>query len=192
MRGSLSGAYIQDYQRDRETEATGVVFDNEERRRHEAETAWEYMLSEVTTLNLSATYWHDVYDRNPTFQEEFHDLEAYGGNVGLTRALRVFNRPIYGRFNLGSYHYGYETSQTDNTYLQLGVSAALNETCTLFLDLGPRYTESEYPVTRLVPASIPGFSFPVQETETSREWGGSGNLSLRYDGEKAIWEAALS
>jgi hypothetical protein len=192
LRGSLSGAYIQDYQRDRETEATGVVFDNEERKRHQMETAWEYMLSEVTTLNLSGTYWHDVYERNPTFQEEYHDLEAYGGNVGLIRALRVFNRPVYGRLNLGSYHYKYTTSQTDNTYLNLGFSTAISETYTLFLDLGPRYTVSEYPVTRLVPASIPGSYTLVSETETSRDWGGSGRLSLSYDGEKTFWEAALS
>ena len=192
LKGGLSGAYIRDYRRDREAEATGVVFGNEERVRHEAETAWEYLLTEITALNFSATYWNDDYEREPSFREEFRDLEAYGGTLGLSRALRFFNRPTYGRVNLGYYHYEYETSETDYYYLNLGFSTQFHEAYTLLLDVGPRYTENEYPVTRLTPAPIPGFFFVVEDTETSSDWGGSGRLSLSYDGEKTRWEGTLS
>lgn len=192
LKGGVSGAYIRDYRRDRQAEVTGVVFENEERVRYEAETSWEYLLTEITALTLSATYWNDDYERDPSFRDEFRDLEAYGGTLGLSRALRVFNRPTYGRVNAGYFHYEYETSETDYYYLNLGFSSEISETYTLLLDVGPRYTESEYPVARLVPAPIPGFFFVVQETETSSDWGGSGRLSLAYEGEKTRWEAALS
>jgi len=192
LKGGLSGAYIRDFRRDREVETTGVVFENEERTRYQLDTAWEYLLTEITALNLTATYWKDDYERDPTFQEEFRDLEAYGGNIGLSQALRVFNRPTYGRLNLGYYNYRYEFSETDYYYLNLGFSTQLSETYTLLLDAGPRYTENEYPVTRIVAGSIPGTFRIVAEEETSEDWGGSGRLSLAYAGEKTNWEAALS
>jgi hypothetical protein len=192
LKGGISGAYIRDNRRDREAETTGVALANEERVRYELQTDWEYLLSEITALNLAATYWEDDYQRDAAFREEFRDLEAYGLNLGLTRALRVFNRPTYGRLNLGGYHYEYETSQTDYYYLNLGFSTQLHESYTLLLDVGPRYTDSKYPTTRLEPTAVPGLFAIVAETESSRDWGGSGRLSLAYAGEKTNWEAALS
>ncbi len=192
LKGGVAGVYIRDYRRDREAEATGVVFGNEERVRFEAQTSWEYLLTEITALNFSAAYWNDDYEQDPAFQEEFRDLEAYGGTLSLSRALRFFNLPTYGRVNLGYYHYTYETSETDSYYLNLGFSTQFHEAYTLLLGAGPRYTESEYPETRLVPAPIAGFFFVVRDTETSSDWGGSGRLSLAYESEKTNWEAALS
>lgn len=181
LRGGLSGAYIRDYRRDRETDTTGVTFENEERERYKAETTWEVLLNEITALNLFGTYWEDNYERDPTFREEFRDLQAYGGNIGLTHALRVFHRPTFGRVNFGYYNYEYEFNETDYYYLNLGFSSEINETYTLLLDVGPRYTENTFVVTA-----------PVLEKITSRDWGGSGRLSLTYAGEKTNWEAALS
>ena len=192
LKGGLSGAYIRDFRRDREVETSGVVFENEERTRYQLDTTWEYLLTEITALNLMATWWKDDYERDPTFQEEYRDLETYGGNIGLSQALRVFNRPTYGRVNMGYYNYQYEFNETDYYYLTLGFSTQLNETCTLLLDVGPRYTENEYVVTSVVPGPIPGTFRVVAEEETSEDWGGSGRLSLAYAGEKTNWEAALS
>jgi len=129
LKGGLSGAYIRDFRRDREVETSGVVFENEERTRYQLDTTWEYLLTEITALNLMATWWKDDYERDPTFQEEYRDLETYGGNIGLSQALRVFNRPTYGRVNMGYYNYQYEFNETDYYYLTLGFSTQLNETC---------------------------------------------------------------
>jgi hypothetical protein len=192
LKGGFSGGYIQDYRRDRETETTGVVFENEERVRYEAQTSWEYLLTEITTLNLTADYWKDDFERAASFREEYRDLEAYGGSLGLTRALCFFNPPTHGRLNLGVYHYDYETSETDYYYLNVGFSTQIHEAYTLLLDIGPRYTESEYTTTRLVPTSIPGLFAIATDKQSSNDWGGSGRLSLTYDGEKTHWEASLS
>lgn len=192
LRGTLSGAYIRDYQRDREIETTGVVFDNKERKRHEMGSAWEYMLSDITTLTLSGTWWKDDYTRNSDFREDDSDLESWGGNMGLIRAMRIFDHPIDGRLNIGAYRYQYETSKTDNIYLNLGFNVALSETLSLLLDAGPRYTESDYPIRHLVPAPIPGFYRVTQEMENSGDWGGAGRLSLGYKGRKTFWDLALS
>lgn len=192
LKGGLSGAYIQDYRRDQETEATAVVFGNEERERYEIQTAWEYSLSEITAVSLFATYWQDDYERDPSFRDEYRDLETYGGSLGLTQALRVFHRPTYGRVNLGYYRYQYESNETDYYYLNVGFSTEINETYTLLLDAGPRYTENDFTVVRLVPGSAPGSVRLVTDEESGSGWGGSGLLSLAYAGETTTWEAALS
>lgn len=187
IRGALSGAYLQDYHRDQETVETGVVFGNEKRTRYEMQSEWEFLLSEVTAVNISAIYWQDQYDQITASQEGGHNLKTYGGALGLTRALRVFQRPTYGRVNLGCYRYEYEDSDTDNFYLNIGFSTEIDETFTLLLDIGPRYTESEYTVLD----STVGNLYTIAAKETSRDWGGGGRLSIKYVGEKTDWVAAL-
>ena len=185
LNGDVTGIYIRDFRRDRETETTGTIFENEERKRTEVQTSWEYLPSEIIALNLYATYWKDEFERAPTFQEELRDLEAFGGNFGVTHALRMLHRPVYGRGNIGYYHYRYPTNETDYYYLNIGFSAELDEKFSLLLDIGPRYQRSKYTTV-----GIP--SGGVSTTTTTRDWGGSGKVSLVYAGEKTNWEAAIS
>ena len=185
------GAYINDNRREDQVAETGVVFENVERTRWEAQLAAKYLPSEKAAVNVFGQYWNDDYE-DQRLRSSISDLEAAGGGIGYTHLMSVFYHPTYFRMNAGYFNYDYETAETDYYYLTMGASAEINETYTFMAEAGPRYTDSEFDAARR--ESVPGTSFSevVIRRENSDDWGWNGLLSLAYRGEMTNWELALS
>lgn len=188
---SSQGAYINDNRRDDQVAETGVVFENVERNRWEALLSGEVLISENAALSVFGSYWNDDYEDREQ-RSSFSDLEVIGGGLNYTRLMSVFYRPSHLRLNAGYFNYNYDTAETDYYYLTVGTSIEVNETYSVIVEGGPRYTDSEFDVAREQTLPFPPFSQVEIDEETSSNWGGNGLVSLAYQGEKTDWEIALS
>ncbi len=182
---SSEGAFIIDNRRDDQVTETGVVFENVERTRWEAQMAADYKLTELAAVNLFGRYENDDYEDRQQ-RSGFSDLETKGGGLGYTHLLPVFHRPTYFRLNAGYFNFDYDTAETDYYYLTVGASAEISEKYAIVVEGGPRYTDSDYDVARRENGRV------VIEQDDSRNWGGNGLISLVYTGEKTNWELALN
>ncbi len=188
---SSKSAYINDNRRDDQVAETGVVFENVERNRWEAMLSGEILFSENAALSVFGNYWNDDYEDRQQ-RSSFSDLEVIGGGLGYTHLMPVFYRPSRLRLNAGYFNYNYDTAETDYYYLTVGASIEVNETYSVIVEGGPRYTDSEFDVAREQTLPFAPFTRVEIDEETSSNWGGNGLISLAYQGEKTNWDIALS
>ncbi len=153
---------------DRDIETTGMVESVDERKRHEYELGFDYRLTEVAAMALSMGYLRDDWDSN-NFDRQ--DLKAPTANLNFTYDLGQWWDSTISRLNFGFGRYEYETSDTYNYFTSMGVQHWFTEMVNLIVDLGVRYTDSDFDRPHLV--FVPPASFQVRIVEENNsDFGG--------------------
>jgi len=182
LRMSAGAGYTVDNRRDRDIETTGLVLSTEERKRYNGSLSGEYILTEKTAASLSYAYNRSDFD-----DPEEVDYKYHSSNLGFTHDISEFFPRTVARMNFGYYYYDSSDTAIDIYSGTVGFSWAMTEVFNLLVDLGTRYTSSEFMVAQRHPF-IP-FIIITRE-ETDHTWGGVGHVALSYQGE--VTTASLS
>ena len=159
---------------DRDIETTGMVESVDERKRQEYEFGFDYRLTEVAAMALSVGYLRDDWDSDDFDRQ---DLKAPTATLNLTYDLGQWWDSTVSRLNFGFGRYEYETSDTYNYFGSVGVQHGFTETVNLIVDLGVRYTDSDYDGSELV--FVPPFFYQVRTVEKNNsDYGGVGQAIL--------------
>jgi len=182
FRVSAGAGYTVDSRRDRDIETTGLVLSSEERKRYNGSLSGEYVLTEKTAASLSYAYDKDDFD-----DPEEVDYKYHHSNLGFTHDLSEFFPRTVARMNFGYSYYDSSDTTIDIYSGTLGLSWAMTEVFNFLMDLGTRYTSSEFLVAQRHPF-IPFVIITREEKDHS--WGGVGHVALAYRGE--VTTASLS
>jgi hypothetical protein len=175
FRISAGAGYTVDSRRDRDIETTGLVLSSEERKRYTGSLSGACVFTEKTAASLSYTYERDDFD-----DPEEVDYKYHRSNLGITHDLSEILPRTVGRMNFGYSYYDSSDTTVDSYSGTVGGSWAMSEVFNLLIDLGARYTCSEFSVTRRHPL------FPfimITREEKDHSWGGVGQVALSYRGE---------
>ena len=187
-RVGLSGLaeYKRDSSPDRDLEITGLVLSDKKRQTQRYVLSGDYTFSEKTSAALSYEYFKEDYD-----SEEESDLESGSVNLLLLHDLSFLTPAMQGRLNIGYSHYSFTDTKIDSYGASIGVSKAFSETWNIVVDVGARYTQSEFEVreVRFVP---PIFYQLVKVDKEDDGWGGIGKAILTYRGEKSTLDVMFS
>jgi len=174
--------YTVDNRRDRDIETTGLVLSSEERKRYTGSLSGEYILTEKTAASLSYAYNRSDFDDPQEIDYKYHS-----SNLGFTHDLGKFLPRTVARMNLGYSYYDSSDTELDIYSGTVGFSWAITEVFDLLIDLGTRYTRSEFLAARrhpLIPFII------ITREEKDHSWGSVGHVALSYRGE--VTTASLS
>lgn len=164
---------------DRDLETTGLVYSNDRRDRQDYGLGFDHSLSEKTAMAFSFRYLQDKWD---DVDSDRQDLDMYSPIMQFTHDLGEWWHSTIGRFNFGFTRYEYDTSDINYYFTTVGFQHYFSETVNLIVDLGARYTESDYSRPQLV--FTPPSSLEMQMVETSDEdFGGVGKAILEMQGE---------
>jgi hypothetical protein len=140
------------------------------------ERAWssasmDYKLSELTWLTASYRFVWNSYQK-PQYRDQSHDVQAgftadVGNHIPRTKAM----------FNTGYSQYLLPNSRTVNIMATAGLSHEVNETLSVLLDGGARFTDAEATVN--VPILSPLPIFEQQQSERT-DWGGVFHTTVKY------------
>jgi hypothetical protein len=172
---SADAGYTVDNRRDRDIETTGLVLSSEERKRYRGGLSGEYMFTEKTAASLSYAYHRSDYDDPEEVDYKYHTT-----NLGFTHDLSEFLPRTMARMNFGYAYYDSSGTDLDIYSGTLGMSWSITEVFNLLVDLGARYTDSEFSVARRDPFNP--FVIITSE-EKDHDWGAVGYLELFYRGE---------
>ena len=170
--------------RDRDVETTGIVASNDKRKRGAFGLGLDYTMTEKTGMALSFDYLKDKWDSTNIDRQ---DLEDYKAVLNFTHNLSQFERPTIGRLNFGFERYKFEgqdiqTSDTYNYFTTIGGQHWFSETVNLLVDLGARYTDSDFVTPQLV--FVPPSSTEIRIVEINNTgFGGTGQAILEKRGE---------
>ena len=170
--------------RDRDVETTGIVASNDKRKRGAFGLGFDYTMTEKTGMALSFDYLKDKWD---SINIDRQDLEDYRAALNFTHNLSQFERPTTGRLNFGFERYKFEgqeieTSDTYNYFGTIGAQHWFSETVNLLVDLGARYTDSDFVTPQLV--FVPPSSTEIRIVEINNTgFGGTGQAILEKRGE---------
>jgi hypothetical protein len=173
LRTTLNAAFSRDSQLDRDIGVTGLLLGTAIRESQKYGLNMEYDLTEITSTSLSYGYTTQEYD-NP----EFADYNYHQAGWGLTHRLDKYWNNTTGRLNINYGHYDYPTIGIDYYAGTIGFMHRLTEVWHLQVDVGARYTESEFHFLNL--------------ERTNSGWGGVGSLEFGYQGEYAAAGLTLS
>ena len=180
-----NGDYAIDSQIDRDIEITGLVLSAEEREKQSYGGSANFSLSETSSLSLSYGFnQHDYVD------PEFSSFKASNAGFGLTHNFSKQVESAVGRLNGSFIRYDYSGFQVEKYSLTLGGSFSLSEKYSLLLDIGPRYSRSEFEYWKRMLFNLPGTEKFLSEENDG--WGTVGNVSLSYRGEVSHWKLAFS
>jgi hypothetical protein len=164
---------------DRDVETTGLVASNDKRKRQDYGLGFNYTITEINAMGLSGRYANEKWDSRDFDRQ---DLETYSAILNYTHNLGQWVEPTIGRFNIGFGRYKFETSDTYNYFTSIGAQHWFSETINLLVDLGVRYTDSDF--FSLQPIFVPPFFFQTQIVETNnKSFGGVGTVILEIQGE---------
>ena len=160
---------------DRELETTGLVYSNDRRNRQDYGLGFDHTLSEKTAMAFSLRYMQDNWDDD--VDSDRQDLDMYSAVLQFTHDLSQWLHSTIGRINFGFTRYEYDASDINYYFTTIGFQHHFSETVNLIVDLGARYTKSDYSRPQLV-------SLEMQMVETSDEdFGGVGKAILEMRGE---------
>ena len=172
---SADAGYTVDSRRDRDIETTGLVLSSEERKRYSGGLSGDYVLTEKIAASLSYAYERDDFD-----DPEEVDYKYNSSNLGFTHDLSEFFPRTVGQINFGYYYYDSTSTTIDNYSGTVGFNWAMTEVFNLMVDIGTRYTRSEFSVLQLDPFNP--FRI-ITRKEKDHGWGSVGNVVLSYQGE---------
>lgn len=172
---NLNGSLIKDTTLDTEMEETGLVLKRSNRDFYNIKPGLSWYMTEKTRLNLTCAYTSAEYGASG-----YSDYNIYDGTLELVHTLSKEGATVSAQ---GGYtHSDYETSNVDNYRLYLGLSYPFTQKLKLTAWAGARYTKSEYEVADFIKYRL------VKKTESDRNWGGLGYLSLT----RAFTEGSVS
>ncbi len=174
-----TAGYFKDSSPDRDIEITGIVFNEVSRDRQKYTLGGDYALTEKTSASLSYGYSKDQYESG----SKFSDIEENSANLSFIHDTSSIVPATKGRVNFGYARYSFAESAIDNYEATIGASKAISELWQIVLDVGGRYTRSDFQVAQLqfIP---PFFITTVKKQEQSEGTGAVGRAALSYKGEK--------
>jgi hypothetical protein len=180
FKAGASAGYLVDHRSDRDVDVTGVILAPRERKRWSAGLGAEYSFNEITAANLTYAFRDENWDRG-----SIDDLKAHDLILGFTRNLSGWWETTIARINLGYGDYDYKTSDTKILFGSIGVEHRFSEKFKALLDLGPRYSDSDFQT--LQPQEVaPGIFQLVVVDDSDSQWGGVGRLDLDYREERTF------
>ena len=156
---------------DRDIEESGLVLDTTTRRRQQYMVSANATLTQKAGAGLTYTYGKDDFEN-----QEANDFNTHSGNLGLTYNLGTFLRATVGTLNIGLNRSEYATATIDNYSLTIGINRQTSELFSLIVDLGTRFTKSD---------------FEVAQEETER-WGAVAQIQWVYHGEVTDYNLSFS
>jgi hypothetical protein len=175
LRLAANAGFIQDSSPDRDIETTGVVQSAVTRNRQIYGLSGDYYFTEKTQASLSGEYFQDRY----AYPRSIDDLDAGRGNLMLIHDISSLLPATRARVGLGYARYLYTASTVENYTGTVGLSRQFSEVWYAQVDMGCRYTPSQFEVA------------PLQTVETSG-WGAVGNVVVSYRGEKTNMDLSLN
>ncbi len=173
LKANLNGGYSRDSQPDRDIEVTGMVMGTATRDSCNGGLSMQYALNEITSTSLYYQYRKQTYD-NP----EFIDYTYHQAGLGFSRRLDKYFDNTTGFLNFTYAYYDYPTTKINYYSGTIGFLRRLTELWHLQMDVGARYTESEFRI--------------FDGTNTSEGWGGVGSLEFGYQGEYGATSLTVS
>lgn len=161
--GSFDASYLRDSRADRDIGITGLVLGTDIRRRRHVGASASHAVSEKAVVQASYGYEREEFD---DLAQNDYDVNRLG--LAMSYNLARFWQEAMGRIRFDYVNVDYVTSKVDNYSLTVGFEKRLTETYRLSVDIGPRYTRTEFDL-----AGIPD----------NTAWGVRGVVSLRYHGE---------
>lgn len=180
FKAGVGGGYLVDHRPDRDVDVTGVTLGDRRRKRWDGSLDADYSFNEITAARLNYAYRDENWSDG-----NFDDLKAHDVLLGFTRNLSGGWENTIARVNIGYAYYNYETSDTDLFYGSLGVEHRFTEKFSALLDLGPRYSHSDFKTLQLQQVA-PGVFQQVVVNDSNNKWGGVGNLELNYRAERTF------
>ena len=181
FKAGASVGYLVDNRPDRDATETGIIVGPRERKRWDAGAEADYSFTEITAANLNYAYRDENFD-----QGNLDDLTAHDVILGFTRNLSGWMESTTARVNIGYSNFDYETSDTDVYYGSVGVEHKFTEKFSAIIDLGPRYSDSDFDTLKEVEVA-PGVFQTVIVDDSDSQWGGVGNLDLDYREERTFF-----
>ena len=180
FKAGASAGYLVDNRPDRDVDVTGVILGPRERERWNAGLGTDYSFDEITAANLTYAFRDEEFK-----DQELNDLKAHDVNLGFTRNLSGWWEATTARVNIGYSYFDYKTSNTEIAFGSLGVEHWFTEKFRALLDLGPRYSHSDFDTLQLVQVAPGIFQLEVV-SDSDSQWGGVGRLDLNYDEERTF------
>lgn len=168
----FSARYIMDSRADRDIEESGLVLGTDTRRRQAYSISGTYALTEITSTSVSYAYEQDKFD-----ESRQNDYKLHTASVGLSRHLGALFKSTQGRTNFSYTNIDYTTATVENYVWTIGIQRELSEVYSLLINIGPRYTRTE---------------FDDSTTPANEVWGATGQAMLTYKGEYARITVNLS
>ena len=164
-----NGGYTKDSRPDRDIETTGQILSNNIRERIYGSLGGSIGFTEKAALGFSYAYEQNEWDT-----AALTDSRINAGNLGFTYHLGALLSRTILRLNLGFNDFNFDTSKTQTYAATIGFSRDHTELWSVQFDIGARYVESEFEL--------------LSGKETSDDWGGIGNLTFSYQGERTRLE----
>ncbi len=165
--------YIEDSRPDRDVLETGLVQSAEPRERRFFSLGGDYRTGENTSNNLFYRYEQSDYT-----DEEFADSRIHSVDFQHTwDARRVFKETI-GKLNIGYANADFSTSRVESVSGTVGAAWNTTELWRLMLDLGVRYTVTDF----ITIDAVPPANQLVTRMETTRDLSGVGQATVEYRG----------
>jgi len=171
-----SAKYLNDSRSDRDITDTGLAFDAVEREKYRFTLGGNHLLSELSRLQLQYNFAEDTYETGQYTDYTSHDMVAT-----LSHDLSSYWANTVGRVNVGYTTYDYDNSDVDNYYFMFGLEHNLSELFSFYVDMGLRYTESQYGSYQAITI---GQLIVLDPYEAEAEgFGFMGRAGLSYQGE---------
>ena len=190
-------------------ESTGLVLSSDTRIRRSASVSGTHMLNEMTGVNVGCDFSEDDFE-----DIRDNDIKSYRFNAGMTRRLGFFKKPTVARLNTGYATYDYDDSELntqsvlisglpaaglhffqntgiDSYFLTIGAMREISEIFSILVDLGGRYTHSEFENKTVYDPWILPLS-NVSEKNTHNSEGFVANATLSYKGILTDCDVSLS
>jgi hypothetical protein len=165
FRASVTGAYRKESNPDRIFEDTGLVQNFQVDYRQDYTASAEYALSEKAAATLSYAYEQVDYPDRP-----FQDFTSHNADLGFSYNLSRFATETKGRLYLGFGRGLYEGLTVNNYTVTVGVFRAVHELWSAQVDIGGRYTTSQFDL--------------LGQRQESNDTGWVGDASVIYTGER--------
>lgn len=175
---SADAAFSRSSQPDTDILTTGLVLGRATRNHVHYGGSTDYLMTEKLQTQLSYSYDSDVYS-----DPRYSNLYTNTANLGFLYDIDQYLRTAKVRTNFGYAHYDSTGVSLDNYIGTLGLMWNFHETWSFVIDVGARYTSSDFDVQTL--QFVPPASFQtVTLQQSSAGWGGVGQATLTYRGEK--------
>jgi len=168
------GGYSEDSRPDRDITTSGLVLTGVIRKRWQGQVSGDVSLTEKTTADVSYAYLQDKFDN-----AEFVDYRFNTTNLGFAHDFSEILPRLVGRVNAGYNHYTSDDMNLENIYATVGFSRAITELFNILIDVGYRYSASEFKV----PVFVPYPPFLITTNDTEYDSGFNGEIVVGYAGE---------
>jgi hypothetical protein len=136
---SADAGYTRDSRRDRDIEATGILFSNAVRDQWTVQMGGQYVLSEKSSLQLSGGLHDEAFKDDP--DDAYDDFRYYQGGLAFSRYL---TDTVVAVAQAGYTAYEYPEQDIENWSGTLGMNWQATETVSGFIHLGGRRTTFTY------------------------------------------------